>query len=261
MRPKLHSTAGITGSTPLLGRDAMSDEIVKQERLSAIQALRALRTLDGDDQLAVFKTAVKDGKGGLAVRGLSLIQRWDEGRFWDALLDEVQAMLDAGRIREDFDHTDAGASSVREFFELIDGKPDEEHFRAFCALFMSANAVDANENEAFVDLELMSILRKLSAGEMRVLSAFLKARSYTIERNGNVLATLAKEIGDAPQALIIRNAAVLVQQSLITSAWNDMSGTVGNKKPLLTDLALELLKRIEKYDAFKASQNAVTSSK
>jgi hypothetical protein len=126
---------------------------------------------------------------------------------------------------------------------------------------MSANAPNANANEAFLDLELMGILRKLSAGEMRVLSAFLKLRSYTVGEGITVQERLAKEIGNTPQALISRNALALVQQSLIQPGWSDMAGTAGNKKPLLTDLAQELLKRIEKYEAFKASQNAVISSK
>jgi hypothetical protein len=239
----------------------MSDEIVKQERRSAIEAFRALRTLNGDDQLSIAKTAVRDGTRGLVARGISFLQRLDEDRYWDALLDEMEEMRQAGQIRDDFDHTDAGVASVREFFEFIDGKPDEARFRAFCALFMSANATNANANEVFVDLELMSTLRKLSAGEMRVLSAFLKVGSYRFAKGLNVVETLAEAIGNTPQALISRNAEALLQQSLIMPGWSDTAGTTGNKKPLLTDLGLELLKRIEKYDAFKASQNAVSSSK
>lgn len=232
----------------------MSDDLVKHEGLSAIDALRALMTLDSDDRLSVLKTAVKDGKSGLAARGLSLIQRWNEERFGDALLDEVQAMLDEGRIREDFDSTDAGASSVREFFELIEGKPDEQRFHAFCALFMSANAPEADSDEAFLDLELMSILRKLSAGEMRVLVAFLKVKVYVVGQGVTVLDGLSKEMGNAPHSLIERNAVALVRQSLVAQTWNDMSGTGNQKKPLLTDLALELLKRVEKYDEFQAGR-------
>ena len=154
----------------------MGNEIVKQESMTAIQALRQLTTLDAKDGLAIAKTAVKDGRSGLVARGLSLIQRWNEERFCEAFLDEIEEMRQAGKIREDFDHTDAGASSVREFFELVDGKPDEARFRAFCALFMSANAPDANADEMIVDLELMSILQKLSGGEMHVMIAFLKLR-------------------------------------------------------------------------------------
>jgi hypothetical protein len=238
----------------------MSDEIAKQEPLSAIQALRALMTLDTDDGLAIVKTGVKDGVRGLVARGLSVLQMWDEGRFCSAFVHELEDMREAGRILEDFNGTDAGVSSLREFFELIDGKPDEERFRAFCALFMSANAPDADANEAFLDLELMSILRKLSAGEMRVLSAFLKVREYTVGQGYVVSAVLAKEIGNTPQALIGRNAAALVQQSLVVQTWNDMSGTGGLHKPLLTDLGVELMSRIEKYNEFKEGRAATAST-
>ncbi len=238
----------------------MSDEIVKRDGLSAMQALRALRTTDVDDWLAIGKTAIKDGKSGLAARGLSLIQRWDEGRFWDAFLDEVQAMLDAGRIREDLDDTDAGASSMREFFELIEGKPDQERFRAFCALFMSANAPGADANEEFLDLELMGILRKLSAGEMRVLSAFLKVRTYTPGQRYNVTDSLGHEMGGPPATLIRRNAAVLVSHGLVHEKWHDTTGSPANSKPLLTDLGLALFNRIDKYNEFKKDDAATVSA-
>ncbi len=232
----------------------MSNGMVRHGGLSAIQTLRLLMTLDTDDGLSIAKTAVKEGKSGLAARGLSLIQRWNEDRFCEAFLDEIEDMRQAGRIREDFNRTDAGTSSAREFFELIDGKPDEERFRAFCALFMSANAPDADSNEAFLDLELMSILRKLNAGEMRVLSAFLKVGEYIVGQGYTVSDALAKEIGNAPQALISRNAATLVQQSLVVQTWNDMSGTGGARKALLTDLAVELLRRMRKYNEFKKAE-------
>ena len=48
---------------------------------------------------------------------------------------------------------------------------------------MSANAPDADENEAVLDLELMSILKKLTAGEMHLLSALMKLRFYKVGDN------------------------------------------------------------------------------
>ena len=239
----------------------MSEEIARQDRLSAIQALRALRTLDGDDQLSIIKTAIKEGKGGLAARGISLLQRWNEERFWNVFLDEIDAMREAGRIREDLRNTDAGAASLREFFELIDGKPDHERFRAFCALFMSANAPDADANEEYLDLELMGILRKLSAGEMRVLSAFLKVREFKLSHScTNVLDAIISEMGgNPPQTLVRRNATALVSENLVNSRWSDAVVNPVAPKMLLTDLGLELLKRIEKYNEFNGKNQESAS--
>jgi hypothetical protein len=238
----------------------MSGEITKQPvHLSAIQALRALRTLDGEDQLSILKTAVKDGKGGLALRGLSLIQRWNEGRFWDAFLAEAQAMLDAGRIREDFDHTDAGVSSVQEFFELVDGKPDKARFQAFCALFMSVNAPEADENEAIVDLELMSILRDLSAGEMHLLSALIKMGFYQV--GDDLIASVSKELGYRSESLVNKNIQSLFKHSLIDKTnWENRGGTGRQRKELLTDLGMELAKRVRTYGEFKERQEGATSA-
>lgn len=233
----------------------MSGEITKHEGgLTAIQTLRLLMTIDGDDGLAIAKTSVREGMKGLAVRGMSLLQRWNEVRFGEAFLRELEDMRQAGQIREDFDKTDAGVSSVREFFELIDGKPDEARFQAFCALFMSANARDTNPNEAIIDLELMSILRQLSAGEMHLLSAFLKLRSY---RTGgtDVMDLLAKELGYKTNALVDKNVEALLNNGLIVRAtWKHRLGATGEYRELLTDLAMALVRRIEKYNAFKNSQ-------
>ena len=149
----------------------MTDEMIKhQDSQTSIETLRSLMTADGYGSLSIAKTAVKEGPKGLLARGISVLQRWNEIRFGEALLQELEDMRSAGKIRGDFNRTDAGVSSLREFFEMIDGKPDEERFRAFCALFMSANAPDADSNQAILDIELMSILRQLTAGEMHLLS-------------------------------------------------------------------------------------------
>ncbi len=234
----------------------MGNEIVKQEGMSIIQVLRQLKTLDGDDQLSIVKTAVKDAKSGLIARGLSVIQRSAEENFLAAFIDELEVMRQAGQIRENVETTDVGRASFRELFEMLDGKPDEERFRAFCALFMSANAPYADANDTFVDLELMGILRKLSAGEMHVLTAFLRQRTYIVGQDG-VSNALARQIGSIPTALIDRNAVALVQQNLVIPTWIDGSGNHGTQKALLTDLGEELLNRVEKYNRFKNAAPSV----
>jgi hypothetical protein len=237
----------------------MSDEIVKQEPLSAIQALRALMTLDTDDRLSVLKTALKDGKSGLAARGLSLIQRWNEERFCEAFCDEVEEMRQAGRIREDFNRTDAGVSSVQEFFELIDGKPNEKHFRAFCALFMSANAPDADANQAIIDLELMKILRNLSAGEMHLLFAVVTMGYYAV--GDDLLASISKHLGYRSDTLLNKNMSVLLNQHLVSEInWENRGGAKGERKELLTDLGVELAKRVRIYNEFKKQQAATSAT-
>src|SRR5258706_14225224 len=107
-------------------------------------------------------------------------------------------------------------SSLEEFFEMIDGKPDEERFRAFCALFMSANAPDTDSSEAILDIELMGILRQLSAGEMHLLSAFLKLRSYKVGVGGRLMESLAKELGYKSDALVYKNITALLEHSLVS---------------------------------------------
>ena len=236
----------------------MTDQLVKQEgTLSAIQTLRLLFTIDGDEGLAIAKSGVKDGFKGLAVRGMSVLQRWNEMRFGESLLRELEAMKEAGRIREDFNKTDAGVASVREFFEFIDGKPDEERFQAFCALFMSANSPDTSENESLLDLELMGILRGLSAGEMHLLSALMKLHAYTVEMNGNLVARIGEELGHNTYTLIHRQVKALLDNGLIDKqAWMQPGGPVGSRKELLTDLGEALLKRVDAYKDFKTNQNS-----
>jgi hypothetical protein len=232
----------------------MTNEIVKRDAPTPIDTLRTLMTLDGDDALSIAKTALKDGSKGLIARGLSVLQRWNEDRFCGALLSEIEEMRSAGKIREDFNRTDAGVSSLREFFELIDGKPDAERFHAFCALFMSANAPDANSNEAILDLELMSILRSLSAAEMHLLSAFLKVRRYQVSGT-SLMNLLSKELGFKSDALVFKNVTALIENNLIEKGnWTNQGGTPGQEKSLLTDLGVALLERIIRFDAFKEAQ-------
>jgi len=234
----------------------MNNKIVKSEGLTAIQALRSLNTLDADDTLSILKTAVKEGTTGLVTRGLSLIQRWNSDRFFEAFLDEVEDMMSAGRVNRNLQATDVGVASVREFFKMIDGEPDEKRFHAFCALFMSANAPGVDSNEVILDLELMGILRKLTAGEMHLLSAFLKVRTYTVGQ-GNLLDALANELGYKSSALVYKNVTALIENGLIDrGTWTNLGGTVGTEKRLLTDLSAELITRIEKYLHFKGEQTS-----
>lgn len=228
----------------------MTNEIVRRDAPTPIDTLRTLMTLDGDDALSIAKTALEDGSKGLIARGLSVLQRWNEDRFCGALLSEIEEMRSAGKIREDFNRTDAGVSSLREFFELIDGKPDEERFHAFCALFMSANAPDANSNEAI----LMSILRSLSAAEMHLLSAFLKVRRYHVSGT-SLMNLLSKELGFKSDALVFENVTALIENNLVEKGnWTNQGGTPGQEKSLLTDLVVALLERIIRFDAFKEAQ-------
>jgi hypothetical protein len=175
----------------------MSGEIAKKSDVTTfIQAIRNLMALTPEEQLSIAKSGIADGTWGLARRGLSILQRWNEQRFIPAFVAEVEEMRTAGQIREDLHETDAGVASVREFFEFVDGKPDEERFRTFCALFMSANAPGVNENEVLVDLELMKSLQNLTAGEMHLLSAILKMKQYSISSRPKLLEEkLAEHLG------------------------------------------------------------------
>jgi hypothetical protein len=230
----------------------MSDDSKQTSAGDALQTLRALGTLDGDDTLSILKTGIKDGPRGLVARGLSVIQRWNEKRFGPALLDEIEEMRSAGKIRDDFNQTDAGASSLREFLEMIGGKPDEGRFRAFCALFMSANAPDADSKEAILDVELMNILGGLSGAEMHLLLVFLKTPSYKVEGGRDFIGSLSKELGHNSRALVERNVKTLLEANLVDrTTWANLGGTVGQDKRILTDLGMALRARIEKYNRFK----------
>jgi hypothetical protein len=169
------------------------------------------------------------------------------------VLDELEEMRSAGKIREDFNRTDAGISSLREFLEMIGDKPDEERFRAFCALFMSANAPDADSNEAIFDIELMGILRRLTAGEMHLLSAVLKVPSYKV--GDNLMGSLAKELDYSANALVQKNMRALLAEGLVSKyTWESRinhPGLRGQGTQLLTDFGISLLKRVEKYNEFK----------
>jgi hypothetical protein len=237
----------------------MTNEIVKHEKVNAIESLRSLVAEHGYDALSISKTAVKDGTKGLVSRGLTVLQRWNEVRFWDAFMQELDEMREAGEIRDDLNRTDAGVASLREFFELIDGKPDEARFHAFCALFMCANAPDADSSEAILDLELMGILRKLSAGEMHLLSAFLKVRKYSV--GTGPLVPILKELGYNSEAFVDKNVTALIEHHLIDrGGWTQRGGSSGEEKGLLTDLGALLVQRIEKYNDFKASHTSSSAT-
>lgn len=232
----------------------MSGEIVKKsEATTAIEAIRNLMALTPDEQLAIAKSGIADGTWGLARRGLSVLQRWNEQRFIPAFLDELEEMRTAGQIREDLHQTDAGVASVREFFEFVDGKPDEERFHAFCALFMNANAPDVNEKEVLVDLELMKSLQSLTAGEMHLLSAVLKVQKYKVS-GPDLNEELAKHLGYRVDTLVKKQVSRLISEGFVDEEnWQRRGGTGGTEKVLITDYARALIRRIEKYNNFKAT--------
>ena len=234
----------------------MTDEIIKRDAgLSTIDTLRLILAIDGDDALSIAKTAVKDGSKGLVARSMSVFQRWNEVRFGEAFLQELEDMRSAGRIRDDFSRTDAGVSSLKEFFEMIDGKPDEARFQAFCALFMAANAPNAEPHEGILDVELMGIMRKLSAGEMHLLSALLRIAKYEVGHPKPLMHVIADELGYRSDALVRRNIAALIENSLIDREnWTNQGGSTGNVKPLLTDLGIALQERVHRYNEFKNGQ-------
>jgi hypothetical protein len=239
----------------------MADELAKRDDgMSPIQALRSLLTLSGDDTLAIAKSAVKDGKGGFVARGISVIQRWNEVRFGQALLDELAEMRAAGKIREDFHKTDAGASTLREFLEMIGEEPDEERFRAFCALFMSANAPDADDQEALIDLELMNILKSVSVGEMHLLSAIMKRPTYQVSAVANFRNYMVAMAGHNSHALMARHMESLIQHNLVSGdVWRNPGGVPDAVRNILTDLGSLLQSRVTKYQEFK--QESVQPSK
>ena len=217
------------------------------ERGSAIDVVKALANAarDGETSLAIGKTAFKDGLRGLGVRGLSLIQRWNEERFGAAFLDELEQMRRAGAIREDFDQTDAGAASFQELLEMLGNKPNEERFEAFCALFMSANAPNADPNTAIVDIELMHALQGLTIGEMHLLSGFLKIRVFgsgTTDKKAEV----AKQLGYHFPALIDKNIKALIEAGLISGG-----AMTPSSSRVLTDLGQRLLEKTEAFRALK----------
>jgi hypothetical protein len=230
----------------------MGDEVIKRpEEAGPVQAIQALLTLSGDEALSIIKTGVKGGLKGLGERGISLLQYWNGQRFGQSFLNVVQEMIDEGQVRSDFHTTDAGTSTLHEFFEFIDGKPDEERFHAFCALFMSANAPNATYDEAVLDIELMSVLGRLSAAEMHLLSAILKKPSYKVEAVGNFRAWFAKELGHNSQSLLSRNITALLENRLVNrDTWENPGGQLGQGKELLTDLGYLLLERVKKYNDF-----------
>lgn len=146
-------------------------------------------------------------------------------------------MRTAGQIREDLHQTDAGVASVREFFEFVDGKPDEERFHAFCALFMNANAPDVNEKEVLVDLELMKSLQNLTAGEMHLLSAVLKVQKYTVS-GPDLNEELAKHLGYRVDTLVKKQVSSLISEGFVNEEnWQRRGGTVNTEKVLITDYA------------------------
>jgi hypothetical protein len=233
---------------------SMGDEIIKRpEEAGAVQAIQALLTLSGDEALSIIKTGVKGGLKGLGERGISLLQYWNGQRFGQSFLNVVQEMIDEGQVRPDFHTTDAGTSTLHEFFEFIDGKPDEDRFRVFCALFMSANSPDADYDEAVLDTELMGILRQLSAAEMHLLSAIMTRPSYKVADVHNLRAWLAKGVTHDSESLLSRNMDALLKEGLVDrNTWEHPGGTPQQERHLLSDLGTLLLTRVKKYNEFKS---------
>jgi hypothetical protein len=78
----------------------------------------------------------------------------------------------------------------------------------------------------------------------------LKVKSYVTGQD--VYAALGKHLGYASRALINKNARALVEQGLVSEfAWPVKGSPPGDQRELLTDLGGDLLRRVERYDAFK----------
>jgi hypothetical protein len=105
--------------------------------------------------------------------GIRLIRSAVAGHFAQQLREEWAKLIEKGKIKEDYGQTSQAQAILADIFEsLNDANFDEEQLDLLRRLFLAAASETETDRNNLLVREYVAVGRTLSAGEIRVLSAY-----------------------------------------------------------------------------------------
>lgn len=196
---------------------------------------------------------IKSDKKNFRLTVSHLLQALVRGKFMDQLHREWDDYSKKGKIKDDYQSTDQHFECLQEMLDFLDNdNPDQTRFNVVKKIFLKAACEDKSDRNSIIPQQFMRICRKLTSGELIVLSTTYK-----------VLQTKPKEIGSASEwlkiiamesnlkhaSLVEVHEETLVEKHLLDHRLLPNRSGVNTKPHFrLTDLGLAICEFIEEFE-------------
>ncbi|MBI3000707.1 MAG: hypothetical protein HYY46_19985 [Deltaproteobacteria bacterium] len=147
-----------------------------------------------------------------------LLQRLRGRTFLQALNDEWERLRAKGRIKDDYPQTEQCQACLQEILDCLDrDSPDKIRFDLMKSIFLAAATETQSDRNSVLSQQLMGLARRLSAGEILVLSATYElSKSHLGTTNQGAtswLSTVAKKSGLEHPSLVELHEAALMEKT------------------------------------------------
>ena len=194
-----------------------------------------------------------------------ILQSLRKGQFLSRFAEEWKGYREKGKIKDDYHRTEQHQMCFQEFLDFLDHDlPDERRFDVLKRILLVAATEKISDRESLLPHEYVRLCRKMSAGEMVVLST---AYQIAQEDFGNSrgapewLKKVAERSGLHHPALVEVHEESLMKKYLLTGReYSDRSGVSIRPNFRLTTLAMDLCMYIAEYDQVEGPNHPVHQS-
>ncbi len=183
-----------------------------------------------------------------------LLQRLRGRTFLQAFNDEWERLRAKGRIKDDYPQTEQCQACLQEILDCLDrDSPDKIRFDFIKRIFLAAATETQSDRNSVLPQQLMGLARRLSAGEILVLSGTFELskseRDAKAQGATTWLSTVAKQSGLQHPSLVELHEGALIEKKLLTGRrYGDGSGVSLGDHYRLTSLGLSLCEFVSTYD-------------
>ncbi|MBI5530234.1 MAG: hypothetical protein HY918_01910 [Candidatus Doudnabacteria bacterium] len=208
---------------------------------------------------AIISAGLAMGKEEIILAGGRILQGALVGKMKQQLGQELQFLLDKGKIKPNYGDKKYAVDSFAELLNFIDNEaPDEDRFDAIKAMFFAV--IKEKDGEEILNYQVFQITKKLTSSQLLTLRAAYKVykkEDSTLAMTGEAsgwLSTIARLAGHNSAGLVENDEVMLIDQKLISDrTYSDRSGIRSADR--LTDLGIKLCKNIEEYHQIKTQNN------
>jgi hypothetical protein len=177
---------------------------------------------------------------------------------------EIKRLREKGKLDNDFIKKKHGYQTWMEVMKAIDEGTDEEKLDALKAMFLATNKMNATDQEHNTGYQLFLIAKKLSSGELLLLSTLHKMRKEESFKDAfqqpnsphgvhnieiaNWLKAVSQAMGHGLTSLIEHDEVALMLNKLITPRLgHEQNPFVPRADARLTNLGVEFCKQMETF--------------
>ena len=184
-----------------------------------------------------------------------------KGKFLTILCNEWKRYKEKGKIKEDYQYTEQHQSCLQELLDFLDNDlPNEITFSFLKKLFLVAATEKASDRESILPHQFIRISRKLSSGEILLLSAtysiakqgydnFNKLMESSLSSAHIWLNIMANKSSLKYQELVELYEKELINKGLLTKRlYSDKSSITIKPYFRLTQLGYDICNFIQNYD-------------